>query len=81
MSRSTLTFWLVAELVFFAPAALAAPKPDKLTRCLTTCDQMKDRFEKACKQSGQGGKCEGRGRTLVSDMDKQCRDSCTKRKK
>lgn len=81
MSRSTLTFWLVAELVLIAPAALAAPKGDKLARCLATCDQMKDRFEKSCKQTAQGGKCEGRGRALVSDMDKQCRDSCAKRKK
>ena len=78
MSRSTLTFSLIVELLL-APAAFAAKGGAE--KCLANCDTMHKKFEKACKTNGQGGRCEGRGKTMVDDLDKRCKEECAKRKK
>jgi hypothetical protein len=74
MSRSTPIFCLVVELLL-APAAFAKTKE----QCLANCDGFNKQFEKACKEKGQGGKCEGRGKAMVGDFKKKCEEDCAAR--
>ncbi len=89
MFRSTPIFSLVAELLVAALlvagllvpiGAAAAPKPSKFERCVSGCDAMSEKMEKTCKAQMPGGKCDGRGRALVDDLDKKCKDSCEKKR-
>ena len=79
MSRSTLICSLAIELLF-APLAFAGD-PKGQEKCLANCETMHKKFEKTCKQTGQNGKCEGRGKGMVDDLDKACKDECAKKAK
>jgi hypothetical protein len=74
MSRFLPISCLVVELLL-APAAFAKTK----AQCLENCEGINKQFEKACKEKGQGGKCEGRGKAMVGDFRKKCEEDCDKR--
>ena len=78
MSRSMLIFSLVAELLV---SGVAFAKPRNTAKCLANCDAMQKKFEKSCKSQMPSGKCDGRGKALVDDLDKRCREECTATKK
>jgi hypothetical protein len=67
-------FCLTLELLL-APAAFAKTK----AQCMENCEGINKQFEKACKEKGQGGKCEGRGKAMVSDFKKKCAEDCDAR--
>ncbi|MBL8952509.1 MAG: hypothetical protein JNK82_17145 [Myxococcaceae bacterium] len=79
MSRSTLTFFIAAELLF-ASAVLAAPKPGRVEKCMANCDAVVAKMEKSCKAQMPGGRCDGRGRAIVDEVEKSCRDNCEKKR-
>lgn len=74
MLRSLPISCLVVELLL-APAAFAKTK----AQCLENCEGMNKQFEKACKEKGQGGKCDGRGKAMVTDFKKKCEEDCEQR--
>ena len=79
MSRSTLICSIIAELLF-ATAAVAGPPPDAYERCMANCAQLSKQSDKICKEK-MGGKCDGRAKTALDGVKKQCADDCAKRKK
>jgi hypothetical protein len=77
MSRSTLIFSLVAELLL-APATGLAAKKGGLEKCFADCDQLRKSAEKSCKKAAPGGKCDSR---VYDDVVKRCKAECAKRNK
>ena len=81
MSRCTLIFSIIAELLL-APAAFAkGAKPDKYQRCLESCSEMEASADKVCKQQSATGRCEGRAKAAFADAVKGCKAGCAKKKK
>lgn len=74
MLRCLPTLCLAVELLL-APSVFAGTKE----QCVANCEEMDKQFQKACKEKGQGGKCEGRGKAMVNDFKKMCLADCDER--